>query len=59
MSLIRILGRHRPPGRTEETTMPPTVSCQLAAAPRRPALARRAEPIRVHSSQMEIDHVHS
>jgi hypothetical protein len=32
MSISRILGRHRPPGHTEETAMHPTISYQLARA---------------------------
>ena len=32
MPISRILGRHRPPGRTEETAMHPTLSYHLAQA---------------------------
>ena len=32
MSISRILGRHCPPGRTEETAMHHAISCQLAQA---------------------------
>jgi hypothetical protein len=54
MPISRILGRHRPPGRTEETAMHPTLSYHLAQVrtadlrhrARRDTLARAARRAR-------------
>jgi hypothetical protein len=43
MSIGHILGRPRPPGHTEETTMPPTLSYELAQA--------RAADLRLHAQR--------